>query len=105
MSLEPPPPQAIVVFGASGDLTQRKIIPALYNLCCEGLLPEKVAIVGYSRTLWSENEFKDHARDAIKNFSRTPLEDDHWETFSALLHYVSGEFHEEHCFSHLIEEL
>ena len=105
MSLEPPPPQAIVIFGASGDLTKRKIIPALYNLCCEGLLPEKVAIVGYARTEWSEDEFKDHARDGVKNFSRTPLTDEKWETFAALLHYVSGEFHLEHCFTHLLEEL
>jgi glucose-6-phosphate 1-dehydrogenase len=105
MSLESPPPQAIVVFGASGDLTKRKIIPALYNLQRDGLLPGKCAIVGYARSLWSEEEFRAHALDAIKNFSRTPLEDDQWAAFERRLHYVSGEFHEKHCFSHLIEEL
>jgi len=105
MSLEPPPPQAIVIFGASGDLTKRKIFPALYNLCRDDLLPNKVSIVGYSRTEWSEDDFRSHARDSIEEFSRTPLEEESWKTFSDLLHYVSGEFHEEHCFSHLIEEL
>jgi glucose-6-phosphate 1-dehydrogenase len=100
-----PPPQAIVIFGASGDLTKRKVIPALYNLCCEGLLPEKVAIVGYARTEWSEEEFREHAREGVEKFSRTQLEDDKWKVFSELLHYISGEFDEEHCFSHLKEEL
>jgi glucose-6-phosphate 1-dehydrogenase len=105
MSLAPPQSQAVVIFGASGDLTKRKIIPALYNICCEGLLPERFAIVGYARTMWSEDEFREHARDAIKQFSRTPFDDDKWRHFSELLHYVSGEFHEEHGFAHLMEEL
>jgi glucose-6-phosphate 1-dehydrogenase len=105
VSLASPPPQALVIFGASGDLTKRKIIPALYNLQRDGLLPDKFAIVGYARSIWSEEEFKDHARDAVKNFSRSPFEDDLWDRFAQRLHYVSGEFHEKHCFSHLIEEL
>jgi len=105
VSLEPPPPQAIVVFGASGDLTKRKIIPALYNLCRDGLLPEKVAIIGYARSEWSEDDFRAHARDSVTEFSRTPFDEQHWKRFSDLLHYVQGEFHEEHCFSHLMEEL
>jgi glucose-6-phosphate 1-dehydrogenase len=105
MSLTRPPPQAIVIFGASGDLTKRKILPALYNICCDSLLPERFAIVGYSRTEWTEEEFVDHARRAIEEFSRTPVDEVRWKMFADLLHYVSGEFDEPHCFSHLIEEL
>ncbi|HJR18291.1 MAG TPA: glucose-6-phosphate dehydrogenase [Actinomycetota bacterium] len=105
MSLAPPPPQAIVVFGASGDLTKRKILPALYNLRVTGLLPERYAIVGYARSELSEDEFRDRARSAIEEFSRTNLDESIWEEFAADLHYVSGEFDEPHCFSHLIEEL
>ncbi|MGH2727259.1 MAG: glucose-6-phosphate dehydrogenase, partial [Actinomycetota bacterium] len=105
MSLGPPPPQAIVVFGASGDLTKRKILPALYNLARDGLLPERYVIVGYARTAWTEEQFRDHAHDAIKEFSRSPLDDEVWKRFARSLHYVSGEFDQEHCFSHLIEEL
>ena len=105
MSLTAPPPQSIVIFGASGDLAKRKIIPALYNICCDELLPERFAIVGYARTEWSEEEFMAHAREAIEQFSRTPFDEVHWKKFSGLLHYVSGEFHQPHCFSHLIEEL
>ncbi|MGH2725340.1 MAG: glucose-6-phosphate dehydrogenase [Actinomycetota bacterium] len=105
MSLGPPPPHAIVVFGASGDLTKRKILPALYNLARDGLLPERYVIVGYARTDWTEEQFRDHAHDAIKEFSRSPLDDELWKRFASSLHYVSGEFDQEHCFSHLIEEL
>jgi glucose-6-phosphate 1-dehydrogenase len=105
MTLAPPPPQALVIFGASGDLTKRKIIPALYNISCEGLVPERFAIVGYSRTDWSEEEFVVHAREAIEQFSRTPLDEERWRTFASMLHYVSGEFDQPHCFSHLMEEL
>jgi glucose-6-phosphate 1-dehydrogenase len=105
MSLTRPPPQAIVVFGASGDLTKRKILPALYNICCDAVLPERFAIVGYARTELTEKEFVDHAREAIETFSRTPLDEDRWKVFADLLHYVPGAFDEPHCFSHLMEEL
>ena len=105
MTLIPLPPQALVIFGASGDLTKRKIIPALYNLARDGLLPASLAIVGYARSPWTEDEFRDHARAAIEEFSRTSLDEEVWKPFAQLLHYVSGEFDEPHCFSHLIEEL
>jgi glucose-6-phosphate 1-dehydrogenase len=105
MSLAPPPPQAIVIFGASGDLTKRKILPALYNLAVDGLLPERRAIIGYARSEWSEDEFRTHARAAIEEFSPDSFEERAWSAFAADLHYVSGEFDEPHCFSHLIEEI
>ncbi len=105
MSLAPPPPQAIVIFGASGDLTKRKILPALYNLHVQGLLPERYAIVGYARSEWSEDQFRSHARDSIREFSRTPHDETAWATFADALHYVAGAFDEPHCFSHLAEEL
>jgi glucose-6-phosphate 1-dehydrogenase len=105
MSLAPPPPQAIVIFGASGDLTKRKILPALYNLHVQGLLPERYAIVGYARSEWNEDQFRSHARDSIQEFSRTPLDDSAWATFAEALHYVAGAFDEPHCFSHLADEL
>ena len=105
MSQQSTPPQAIVIFGASGDLTKRKILPALFNLFVDDLLPESFAIVGYARSEWSEEEFRDHAREGVDEFSRTKPKDDQWKRFAPTLHYVSGEFHERHCFSHLIEEL
>jgi glucose-6-phosphate 1-dehydrogenase len=99
------PPQVIVIFGASGDLTHRKILPALYNLFREGMLPERVAIVGYARTEWTDDEFREEARKAIDEFSRTPLEDDHWKPFSELISYRSGAFDDEKAFHPLHDHL
>ena len=73
MQYEPPPPQSIVVFGASGDLTHRKLLPALYNLARAGMLPERVAIVGFSRTSWTDEEFRTSARSAVEQFGGAPI--------------------------------
>ncbi len=92
MALEPPAAQAIVIFGASGDLAQRKILPALYNLYRDGLLPERHAIVGYSRSDLGDDGFRAEARAAIQEHSRTPLDEEAWRHFAETLSYVSGGF-------------
>ena len=66
----------VVIFGASGDLTQRKLIPALYNLALEKRLPERFAVVGYARSDMTDNAFREKMRDAVKEFSRTGLKDE-----------------------------
>ena len=63
----------LVIFGASGDLTKRKLIPALYNLALEKRLPERFAVVGYARSEMTHEAFRDKMRDAVKEFSRTGL--------------------------------
>ena len=68
-----PPPQTIVVFGASGDLSKRKIFPALYNLARDGLLPDRYAVVGFSPDGWDDAAFAEHARQSIASFSRSSL--------------------------------
>jgi glucose-6-phosphate 1-dehydrogenase len=105
MVLAPPPPQAIVIFGASGDLTRRKILPALYNLACDGLLPERYVVVGYARTPGGDEDFRERARDAVEAFSRRPLDDERWKAFAGTLRYLAGEFHQPHCFDHLMRAL
>jgi glucose-6-phosphate 1-dehydrogenase len=105
MNLEPPPPQAIVIFGASGDLTRRKVLPALYNLAREGLLSEPYAVVGYARTEWTEDEFRAHARRAIEEFSRSSIDEEVWKPFSDSLHYLAGPFDDENCFAPLHDRL
>src|SRR5881409_434736 len=79
--LEAPRPQAIVIFGASGDLTRRKIIPALYNLAAEELLPERHAIIGYAWAEWDDEAFRAHARRSVEEFSRTGLDEAVWKRF------------------------
>ena len=105
MTLALPEPQIIVIFGASGDLTHRKIVPALYNLFREKMLPERFAIVGYARTEWSDEQFRDQARKAIEEFSRTPLEDQYWEPFAEALSYRFGPFDDEKAFHPLHDHL
>ena len=82
MALEPPEPQAIVVFGASGDLSKKKILPALYNLSVQGLLPEKTAIVGYAFSEWDDEGFRAYARESVEGFSRTKLDEALFEALS-----------------------
>ena len=83
-----PAPCAVVIFGASGDLTQRKLIPALYALAAEGALPPGVSIVGAARTPMSDEQFRAAMRAAVEQHSRVPLRDDVWEGFAAGLFYA-----------------
>jgi len=89
-----PPPQTIVVFGASGDLSRRKIFPALYNLARDGLLPERYAVVGFSPDDWDDAAFTEHARQSVLHFSRSSLTEEAWGRFAPRLHFVSGSFDE-----------
>ena len=73
MTLSRSDPQDIVVVGASGDLAARKLLPALYNLEAEHLLPERGAVIGYATERWSADEFREHAREAVTAHSRTGL--------------------------------
>ncbi len=99
------PPQAIVIFGASGDLTKRKLLPAFYHLFLDGLLPKGFAIVGYARTEITDEEFRGHAHDAIGQFARHAPEGEVWRDFAEHLSYVPGEFSDPGAMDHLAEHL
>jgi glucose-6-phosphate 1-dehydrogenase len=92
IALRPAAPQAIVIFGASGDLTRRKILPALYNLAAEGLLPERHSIIGYALSDFDDESFRRHALKSIEEFSRTPLDENVWKRFAPSLQFVTGAF-------------
>ena len=98
-------PQAVVIFGASGDLTRRKLIPAFYHLFCEDLLPGGFALVGYARTKMSDEQFHDYAADAVKEFGRIEPAGDQWDAFRKRLSYIPGEFDDEGAMDHLVEHL
>jgi glucose-6-phosphate 1-dehydrogenase len=86
-----PPPTAMVVFGGSGDLAHRKIVPALYNLELHRLLPQNFAFVGSSRSEFSDEEYRADMRKAVEEFSRTqPVQHQVWESFANRLHYIPG---------------
>lgn len=80
----------IVIFGASGDLTKRKLIPALYDLHCQGMLPENFAMLGISRTKFSDEDFRERMREGVHEFGHG-FEEDKWHAFSQCLHYHAGD--------------
>ncbi len=88
MPLRPPADQDIVVFGASGDLASRKLLPALYNLAAENLLPDKGDIVGTAPVDWTDDDFRQHAHTAVSANSRSGLDDRVWSRFAPRLHFV-----------------
>src|SRR5439155_2571246 len=81
----PADPVTFVIFGGGGDLAHRKLLPALYNLQLDGLLPPRVAIVGAGRGEMTDEAFRDFAKDGIEKFSRRPIEPHAWEMFAASL--------------------
>ena len=83
-------PCTLVIFGGSGDLTRRKLLPAVYNLVLDGSLPPNYTVVGIGRKEWSDDDFRKVAREGIEKFSRQSLQEDKWEEFARRLHYVSG---------------
>jgi len=86
------PPSAIVIFGANGDLTKRKLMPALYRLAYESRIPPAFAVIGNSRTNMSDDQFREKMHEALKEFlDDTPLEPALWESFARGLYYVAGD--------------
>ena len=99
-------PCILVIFGATGDLTSRKLVPALYNLAREGLLPRNFACVGFARRVKSDEQFRIEMKKAIQDFSRTqPIDESLWEDFSKQFFYHCSEFHEDEGYSSLNKKL
>jgi glucose-6-phosphate 1-dehydrogenase len=91
----PPEPCALTIFGASGDLTQRKLFPALYALAVRRFLPEHFAVVGVARTELSTEEFRERMRQAVIEYCRDEFREDIWEELAAGLRYVRADLVDE----------
>jgi glucose-6-phosphate 1-dehydrogenase len=102
-----PGPCALVIFGASGDLAHRKLIPALYNLALRGLLPAAFSMVGVGRTDYGgDDSFRSEMKKAVGQFSRTkPIDEAVWRSFAAGLFYVPGSFDDSSLYDLLREKL
>ena len=85
------PPTTIVIFGASGDLTQRKLIPALFHLYRKGRLPEGLNIVGFARRAFTNGEFRTVMREGIEKLAGGVKDESAWTRFMQSLHYVQGD--------------
>jgi glucose-6-phosphate 1-dehydrogenase len=99
-------PAVFVIFGASGDLTRRKLIPALYNLALSRLLPTGMSIVGFALPEMTDEQFRASMHEGVAQFSRRkPIDEVVWEDFASRLHYVSGKFEDPANFARLREAL
>jgi len=87
-----PDPCLLVIFGASGDLTAKKLMPALYALALRRLLPERFGIVGAARSVESDDEFRERMKQAVQDHARDPFQEDVWEELAAGMHYVTLDF-------------
>jgi glucose-6-phosphate 1-dehydrogenase len=86
----PVDPATIVIFGGAGDLAARKLLPALYNLHVDGLLPPRIAIVGVGRKAFTDETYRAFAKDGTERFSRRPPEDPSWQTFAQSIFFYNG---------------
>ena len=100
-----PEPCVITIFGATGDLTQRKILPAIYNLRRAGLLPAETCVVGFARRKLSDDDFRREMKAAVEEHSREPVEPALWHDFEAGLFYQQGDFGERESFHDLAERM
>ena len=90
----PAGPCAFVIFGASGDLTKRKLVPSLYNLAASGTLPEDFAIIGVARREWTEEVFRTQLREAITSFATQKVDPALWAKLEERSYYCEGSFDE-----------
>src|SRR4051795_2719749 len=87
-SMESIPPHAIVLFGATGDLSRRKLLPGLAHLALSSLAPD-IQVIGTSLEDFTEEEFRNFAKQAVTEFSHHPLTNEHWDSFADKLSYIT----------------
>ncbi|MDX6732083.1 MAG: glucose-6-phosphate 1-dehydrogenase, partial [Baekduia sp.] len=98
-------PTTLVIFGATGDLARRKLLPAIYNLAHEGALPERFNLIGSSRSDMSDEAFATQAAEAIRQFSRREPDETVLKELLANVRYVSGSFDDDSVYRRLAEAL
>ena len=94
-------PVTLVIFGGAGDLAHRKLLPALYNLHLDGLLPPRFAAAGTGRTAMTDEGYRSFAKDGVSRFSRRPLAEPAWQTFAESLFFVKASLDDSTAFAAL----
>ncbi|NND31811.1 MAG: glucose-6-phosphate dehydrogenase (NADP(+)), partial [Saprospiraceae bacterium] len=98
-------PTIFVIFGGSGDLTKRKLIPALINLSEDGYLPQEMAVLGLGRTEFSDDEFRRELQSGISSFSRRRISVESWEVFRTKIHYLKSDISDTASYDTLREKI
>ncbi len=96
-------PCVLVIFGVTGDLARKKLMPAIYDLANRGLLPPGFSLVGFARRDWEDEDFAQVTYQAVKEHARTPFRDTVWEQLSEGVRFVPGEFTDDEAFDRLAE--
>jgi glucose-6-phosphate 1-dehydrogenase len=100
-----PEPCALVVFGVTGDLSRKKLLPAVYDLANRGLLPTDFVLLGFARRDWGDGDFEDLAKKSAKDYARTNWSDEVWNRLSGRVKFVPGSFDDDTAFDTLNDTL
>ncbi|MFZ4372559.1 MAG: glucose-6-phosphate dehydrogenase [Mycobacterium sp.] len=98
-------PCSAVIFGVTGDLARKKLMPAIYDLANRGLLPPSFSLVGFARREWADQDFGEIVYDAVKQHARTPFRQEVWDRLSEGIRFVQGSFDDDGAFATLAETL
>ena len=98
-------PSGLIIFGVTGDLSRKKLMPAVYDLANRGLLPPGFALVGFARRDWVDQDFEKVVYDAVKQNARTPFHDEVWQQLAQGIRFVPGEFDDDAAFQRLAETI
>ncbi|MGN6301474.1 MAG: glucose-6-phosphate dehydrogenase, partial [Angustibacter sp.] len=96
-------PCSLVIFGVTGDLARKKLMPAVYDLANRGLLPPGFSLVGFARRDWADQDFGQIVYDAVKEHARTPFRESVWKHLAEGFRFVPGDFDDEDAFDRLAE--
>jgi glucose-6-phosphate 1-dehydrogenase len=102
---QPVHPTTLVIFGATGDLAHRKLLPALYNLAHEGSLPERFNLIGFARREQGHDDFREVCRESVCQYSRREPDDDVLDRLLERVSYIPGNFDDQEAYGHLAEKL
>ncbi|GHD40105.1 glucose-6-phosphate dehydrogenase [Mycetocola manganoxydans] len=96
-------PSGLIIFGVTGDLSRKKLMPAVYDLANRGLLPPGFSLVGFARRDWEDQDFMEVVHEAVKSYARTEYREDVWNQLAQGIRFVSGEFGDDAAFENLKE--
>ncbi|WBB60058.1 glucose-6-phosphate dehydrogenase [Streptomyces sp. WMMC500] len=94
-------PSGLVIFGVTGDLSRKKLMPAVYDLANRGLLPPGFSLVGFARRDWEDEDFAQVVHDSVKEHARTPFREEVWQQLSEGFRFVQGDFDDDDAFERL----
>jgi glucose-6-phosphate 1-dehydrogenase len=100
-----PEPCALVIFGVTGDLSRKKLIPAVYDLANRGLLPPSFVVLGFARRDWGDDDFEGLARRSAQEHARTPWREEVWARLAGNIKFVGGSFDDDEAFDTLSQTL